>query len=165
MEKIISLSRRIKTPHIRHFGTISRVPVQPYSKYVPIRINVKKTYDDYKSWGMLTSIDIHKCDPDLIRSETSLKSYVNDLCNAIKMKKYGDTHVVNFGANDEVEGYSVFQFIETSCISGHLANKTNSAYWDIFSCSSYDPKSITEFTAAWFRGKEYSYNVLLRGTQ
>ena len=79
------------------------------------------------------------------------------------MNKYGDTKIVNFGANKEVEGYSVFQFIETSCISGHLANKDNSAYWDLFSCSPYDPKEAAEFTVKWFKGKNYSYNVLLRG--
>jgi len=32
----------------------------------------------------------------------------------------------------------MIQLIETSLISGHFANLTNSAYIDIFSCKGYD---------------------------
>ena len=38
------------------------------------------------------------------------------------------------------------QLIETSLISGHFANDTNSAYLDIFSCKGYDPAVVEEFS-------------------
>ncbi len=37
------------------------------------------------------------------------------------------------------------QLIETSLISGHFANKTNTVYLDVFSCKYYDPRAVGEF--------------------
>ena len=79
------------------------------------------------------------------------------------MEKYGKTWIVRFGDNEAVQGYSVSQIIQTSQISAHFAEKTDSSYVDIFSCREYDPKVEAKFTADFFRSKDYTYNVLLRG--
>jgi len=135
----------------------------PYSRYVPIRIDAQKEYNKCAAWGMLTSIDAHSCDPELIRSKIGLQNYVDQLCSQIQMEKYGKTRIVHFGTNEDVEGFSLAQFIQTSLVSGHFSNKTNSCYLDIFSCSPYDPKVAAAFTASFFSAKNYNYSVLLRG--
>jgi S-adenosylmethionine/arginine decarboxylase-like enzyme len=75
-----------------------------------------------------------------------------ELCDLIEMKRFGETHVVHFGEDERVAGYSMLQLIETSCISAHFANETNTSYIDIFSCKEYDPEVASNFTKNFFKG-------------
>jgi S-adenosylmethionine/arginine decarboxylase-like enzyme len=111
---------------------------------------------------MLTSIDAYGCDPAKIRSKEELQRFVIELCDLLKMKRFGPTSIEHFGES-EVAGYTVAQMISTSMISAHLANKTNAGYFDLFSCKEYDPAKAAKFTADFFKSKTYDYQVLLRG--
>jgi len=122
----------------------------------------KEKYARDNIWGLLTSIDLHHCNPDLIRNSEAIKQYVDELCQLIKMKKFGDTQVVHFGEDERVSGFSMIQLIETSLISGHFANQTNHAYIDIFSCKYYDPQVAADFTQEYFKAKEIKIHYVLR---
>ncbi len=111
---------------------------------------------------METIIDVKNCDPELIRSSQAITKYVHALCDLIQMKRFGDTVVVHFGQKEEIAGYSMTQLIESSLISGHFANATNSIYINIFSCKPYDPYQAALFTQDFFKGEEHSMNVVLR---
>lgn len=104
------------------------------------------------AWGLLTSIDLESCDPATIRDADAIKKYVVELCELIEMKRFGECHVVHFGEDERVAGYSMLQLIETSCISAHFANETNTSYIDIFSCKAYSPEVASEFTKNFFKG-------------
>lgn len=114
------------------------------------------------AWGLLTSIDLESCNPELIRDAEAIRRYVIELCDLIEMKRFGECHVVHFGEDERVAGYSMFQLIETSCISAHFANATNTSYIDIFSCKCYDPKVAAEFTKNFFQGGEMRVHVVNR---
>lgn len=114
------------------------------------------------SWGLLSSIDVHGCNPDTIRDADAIKQYVIELCELIDMKRFGECTVVNFGEEEKVAGYSMVQLIMTSCISGHFANATNAAYIDVFSCKDYDPEVVKEFTLKYFGGKDANLTVTVR---
>lgn len=122
---------------------------------------VYKTYVSTNAWGMATSIDCSNCD-DTIKNKDELNRYVVELCKLIDMKRFGDCTIVNFGEDEKVAGYSLVQLIETSCISGHFANKTNSAYIDIFSCKPYNPKVAVDFTKKFFKSSDANACVVLR---
>ena len=124
--------------------------------------NYKQEFDAMNAWGILSSIDIHCCDPNLIRDEAAIKDFVQQLCDLIKMKRYGDTVVVHFGEDERVAGFSMTQLIETSLISAHFANQTNNVYLDIFSCKYYEPEVAAEFAKTYFKGEDYNLNVALR---
>jgi S-adenosylmethionine decarboxylase len=113
-------------------------------------------------WGMLTSVDLYDCNPDTIRDADKIKQYVAELCRLIDMKRFGECQVVHFGEEERVAGYSMIQLIETSLISGHFANLTNSAYIDIFSCKAYDPDTVVEFSRAFFRASFVEVHVTKR---
>lgn len=106
-------------------------------------------------WGLLTSIDLEDCNPALIRSKASIEDFTIKLCELIKMKRFGECHVVHFGEEERVAGLSMFQLIETSSISAHFANESNRIYLDVFSCKLYDPKVVAEFTKEYFNGSRY----------
>jgi S-adenosylmethionine decarboxylase len=108
-----------------------------------------------ESWGLLVSLDLFGCDPKMINDEKKLKEYVVKLCDEIlNMKRYGDCHAELFGeAGTPLAGYSIFQFIETSCVSGHFSESDGSAYVDIFSCAEFDPLKAEKFTTEYFKAK------------
>src|SRR3989344_7771383 len=81
-------------------------------------------YKDSGAWGLLTSIDLHGCDGATIRDADAIKRFVAELCERIKMKRFGECTVVDFGEDERVSGFSMVQLIETSCISAHFANQT-----------------------------------------
>lgn len=122
----------------------------------------ERVYYHSKSWGILTSIDLKECNEKTIRSHDHLKRYLVDLCNLIDMKRFGEPTIVFFGEEAKVMGYSITQLIETSLISGHFANETNSAFIDIFSCKIYDPMKAAHFTKDFFEATSAKVGVILR---
>ncbi len=122
----------------------------------------EKEYHDLKSWGMLTSIDLKKCNPKIIKSYDHLKKYLHDLADVIQMKRFGDPTIITFGEEDEVLGYSMTQFIETSLIAGHFADETNSGFIDIFSCKVYNPMTAATFTQDYFEAESCKVGVIFR---
>jgi S-adenosylmethionine/arginine decarboxylase-like enzyme len=124
--------------------------------------NLREQYTASDSWGLLTSIDLHHCNAQTIRDAEKIKQFVIELCDLIEMKRFGDCTVVNFGEDERVAGYSMFQLIETSCISGHFANQTNAVYLDIFSCKFYEPKVAADFAQKFFGAADYNESHTLR---
>ena len=54
------------------------------------------------------------------------------------------------------------QLIETSLISAHFANQSNTTYLDVFSCKAYDPKTVVEFAKSFFKAKKVKRHTVLR---
>jgi S-adenosylmethionine/arginine decarboxylase-like enzyme len=113
-------------------------------------------------WGISSSIDIYECDPGKIRDARAIRGFVIDLCDLIEMKRFGETQVVHFGEEERVAGYSMLQLIETSLISAHFANQTNTVYLDVFSCKAYDPEAARKFAQEYFAGKRSILHVTER---
>jgi S-adenosylmethionine/arginine decarboxylase-like enzyme len=113
-------------------------------------------------WGIATSIDIYHCNPRTIRSAAKIKQFVAELCRLIEMKRFRETQVVHFGEEERVAGYSMVQLIETSLISAHFANMTNTTYLDVFSCKAYDPEVVADFAQKFFGGTRRIVHVNLR---
>lgn len=113
-------------------------------------------------WGLLTSLDIYDCNPEIIRNADRIRRYVVELCDLIEMRRFGECQVVHFGEDERVAGYSMIQLIETSLISGHFANLTNAAYIDVFSCKPYEPEKVARFSQAFFEGQSVRFHVTER---
>ena len=113
-------------------------------------------------WGILTSVDLYGCNPETIRDAELIKRFVVELCELIDMKRFGECQVVHFGQDERVAGYSMIQLIETSLISGHFANQSNAAYLDIFSCKSYEPDEVAEFSRTFFEAEFSEVHVTRR---
>jgi S-adenosylmethionine/arginine decarboxylase-like enzyme len=118
--------------------------------------------DHQPLWGIASAIDIYNCDPDKIRDDKTIRRFVVELCDVIEMKRFGETQVVHFGEDERVAGYSMVQLIETSLISAHFANLTNTTYLDVFSCKPYDPEMVQNFAQNFFGGTHSILNVTLR---
>lgn len=113
-------------------------------------------------WGVETSIDLSECDPKIIRSEKKMREFLIKVCDHIKVKRWGDPIVANFGDHDSIAGFSIVQLIETSLVSGHFVDKTNAAYINLFSCKSFDPIKAATFTKKFFKAKGMEFIVNYR---
>ena len=113
-------------------------------------------------WGLMTNLDLYRCNPKSIRDSEKIRQYVVELCELIDMQRFGECQVVHFGRDERVEGYSMIQFIETSLISGHFANLTNTAYIDVFSCKPYDPDELAQFSKTYFEAEAINMRFVER---
>lgn len=143
----------------------SRILTQKF-KYTAVLLtgHMKTKYSPTgESWGLLVSLDLFGCDSKIINDGKALQQYAIELCDVINMKRYGPCHCELFGeAGTPLAGYSIFQFIETSCISGHFSGSDNSAYVDVFSCSEFDPEVVEKFTVEYFKAEQCTKHVIPR---
>ncbi len=115
------------------------------------------------AWGISSGFDIYDCDPETIRDADKIRQFVVELCDLIQMKRFQDTMVVHFGEDERVAGFSMIQLIETSLVSAHFANQTNTTFLDVFSCKPYDTEAVALFAKEFFGGSRVISHVNLRG--
>ena len=113
-------------------------------------------------WGLLSCIDLYHCDPEIIRNEQKIRKFVAELCDLIDMRRFGETQVINFGEDERVAGFSMTQLIETSLISAHFANLSNTTYLDVFSCKLYDPQTVADFAKKFFKAEKVNLQIVNR---
>jgi S-adenosylmethionine/arginine decarboxylase-like enzyme len=113
-------------------------------------------------WGHQSCIDLYDCNPETIRDAAKIKQFVAEMCILIDMKPFGETKIVHFGDNERVAGFSMTQLIETSLISAHFANQTNTVYLDVFSCKYYDSEKASDFAKRFFEAKETRLQIISR---
>mgnify|MGYP001777364636 FL=1 len=121
-----------------------------------------KKYNDESQWGLHIAIDLGECDHEKISDGEYIKQFAIDLADHIHMKRYGEPIAVRFGAEPKVEGYSLIQLIETSCIAGHFAEDTDRAFIDVFSCREYPPEATAQYCKEYFGAKRMEYATLFR---
>ena len=121
-----------------------------------------KKYNDESQWGLHIAIDLGECDHEKISDGEYIKQFAIDLADHIHMKRYGEPIAVRFGAEPKVEGYSLIQLIETSCIAGHFAEDTDRAFIDVFSCREFPPEDTARYCKEYFGAKTMEYATLFR---
>jgi S-adenosylmethionine/arginine decarboxylase-like enzyme len=101
-------------------------------------------------WGTELTLDCGKCDPKAIRDPYVIEMFVKELVVAIDMKAYGPPQIVHFGTEDKM-GYTLVQLIETSNITAHYSEDTDSAFINVFSCRKFDPQIVGRVVLDYFK--------------
>jgi S-adenosylmethionine decarboxylase len=130
------------------------------SKTYPI--SWKRAFEQKNPWGVLTSVDIYQCNPDLIRNAETIERFTRELCDRMEMKPIQDCQIIHFGEDEKNQGLSLTQIVETSMISGHFDNTSNTVYLDVMSCKFYEPREVAEFAMSFFKGDHYKLQIALR---
>ena len=116
-----------------------------------------------KHWGKSAHIDLVGCDHDRLTSAPLLEEFILEVISKIGMKAHGSCHIERFGSPDQnLEGFSAMQFIETSSITVHLDEIGNRGYIDIFSCKNFAEQDAFDFAKEFFVAKEGTVTVLER---
>jgi S-adenosylmethionine/arginine decarboxylase-like enzyme len=102
-------------------------------------------------WGMLAAIDLHDGDRARLADADTIRRFVPALIDAIGMQAHGPLMIDRFG-DDELEGWSALQFIETSSITIHADEVFGRCFVDVFSCRSFDPDRAAALAVEHFGG-------------
>jgi S-adenosylmethionine decarboxylase len=105
----------------------------------------------YAPWGMLAAIDLHGSDRTLLADPDTIRRFVPALITAIGMRAHGPLMIDRFG-DDELEGWSAMQFIETSSITIHADEAFGRCFIDVFSCRPFDPDVAAAIAVEHFGG-------------
>lgn len=105
-------------------------------------------------WGRSASVDLHHCDPELVKSPAAIRRFVKALAKELKMHLVGPAEIKRFD-HGKLRGYSMMQFIKTSTITAHFDELGNRAFIDIFSCKTYSAKKVALFCKKFFKSKDY----------
>lgn len=117
-------------------------------------------------YGQELVLDLYGCD-NRFSVETVLR-FFEHLCPLLRMKPYK----VYFWSADElpveeipeiVHGMSAVQFILTSSITVHTADKYGLLMLNIFSCGEFDPQAAINFSMDWFKAKSHVQHLIQRG--
>ncbi len=119
-------------------------------------------YEASRAWGLSTAVDVYGCDPGAIRDRERIVQFTHELCDTLGVKRFGETQVVRFGADPRVYGYSMVQLIETSLVSAHFAEDSNTVYLDLFRCKWYDAQAAADLAMKFFRADIIRVRTCLR---
>ncbi|MCI0388721.1 MAG: S-adenosylmethionine decarboxylase [Acidobacteria bacterium] len=122
----------------------------------------RTAYEATCAWGISTAVDVYGCDPDAIRSRERIAQFTRELCDLLGVKRFGETQIVRFGDDPRVYGYSMVQLIETSLVSAHFSEDSNTVYLDLFSCKWYDAEAAAEYAKDFFRAERIRMQTCLR---
>ena len=109
---------------------------------------------------MLAAINLHDADRARLADPDSIRRFVPAVIAAIGMHAHGPLMIDRFG-NDELEGWSAMQFIETSSITIHADEVFGRCFVDVFSCRRFDPDVAAAIAVMHFGGRP-SLTVLQR---
>jgi len=115
-----------------------------------------------RSWGQHLIIDAFDCDSAALRSKATINSFVKELVPAIDMVAYGPPDIVHFGSG-HTQGYTLVQLIETSNITAHFAEDSNSIFLDVFSCKAFDKAVALRVFKKYFQPRRMKTRFFNRG--
>ncbi|MBP7034966.1 MAG: S-adenosylmethionine decarboxylase, partial [Methanospirillum sp.] len=58
---------------------------------------IMEEFKSRNAWGLYTSVDLKNCNPETIRDAGKIREFVVQLCDLIKMKRFGEPQIINFG--------------------------------------------------------------------
>jgi len=104
------------------------------------------------SWGYHLTLDCKAGDMDAVTNSDTIKEFSNTLVERIDMVPYGDPIVEHFATHDpDKAGYTLVQLIETSNITCHFCDKDGNFYMDVFSCKTFDTRTVIDLVNTFFK--------------
>ncbi len=105
------------------------------------------------AWGFHLILDCYDADKTKITDAENIAAFAKTLVKRIHMKAYGDPQVIHFGEDDK-QGYTLVQLIETSNIVAHFCDDSGNFYLDVFSCKPYENAIVIETVKEFFFPKK-----------
>lgn len=114
-------------------------------------------------WGYQLILSLEGCPDNIIMDLHSVKEFVLNTVDLLKMQPIGEPISRFFKDNNGV-GCSVIQLLSESHVSCHTSGHpdNNAAFIDVFSCDYYDPEKILPYIKTVFSPNKMSYIFVLR---
>lgn len=113
-------------------------------------------------WGYHLMLDCSGCDIDSISNKEVIYKFIKDLVEKIDMTAHGEPIIEHLLPGDPKQGYSLMQLITTSNICAHFMELDGTAYFDIFSCKTFDVETAKTVVDQYFNPKKTRVNFITR---
>jgi len=114
-------------------------------------------------WGYHTVFDCWDCDRTAIQDKNTVRNFITTLVKDIDMVPIGNPQISQTAiGQDDKEGFTAIQIIETSSITAHFINSTGSLYLDVFSCKKFDREIVQMLIKQFFNPKSIRKESLIR---
>ena len=114
-------------------------------------------------WGYHTVFDCWDFDRTAIQDKNTVIKFITTLVNDIDMVPIGSPQITQTAiGQDDKEGFTAIQIIETSSITAHFINSTGSLYLDVFSCKKFDREIVQMLIKQFFNPKSIRKESLIR---
>jgi len=113
-------------------------------------------------WGYHLMLDCSGCEIDKVSDRDNIYAFVKDLVQRIDMTAHGEPVIEHLLPGDPKQGYSLMQLITTSNISAHFMEIDGTAYFDIFSCKTFDIDTAKSVVDEYFNRKKMRVNFITR---
>jgi len=111
-------------------------------------------------FGYHLMLDCSGCEN--IDSRDNIYNFVKELVKRIDMTAHGEPIIEYLLPGDPKQGFSLMQLITTSNISGHFMELDGTAYFDIFSCKTFDIEDAKNVVNEFFNPKKMRVNFVTR---
>ena len=114
-------------------------------------------------WGYHSVFDCWDCDRTAIQDKNKVRNFITTLVKDIDMVPIGNPQISQTAiGQDDKEGFTAIQIIETSSITAHFINSTGSLYLDVFSCKKFDREIVQMLIKQFFNPKSIRKESLIR---
>ena len=114
-------------------------------------------------WGYHSVFDCWDCDRTAIQDKNTVRNFITTLVKDIDMVPIGNPQISQTAiGQDDKEGFTAIQIIETSSITAHFINSTGSLYLDVFSCKKFDREIVQILIKQFFNPKSIRKESLIR---
>ena len=107
-------------------------------------------------------LDCSGCDIQSVASRDNIYRFVKDLVTRIDMTAHSEPVIEHLLPGDPKQGYSLMQLITTSNICAHFMELDGTAYFDIFSCKTFDIEVAKQVVQEYFRPRKMRVNYITR---
>ena len=115
-----------------------------------------------EAFGQHLIVDAAGCNEG-ISDRDVIAAFARDLVKAIDMKAYGAPWIEHFGHDlPKASGFTLVQLIETSNITAHFCDGSGEAYFDIFSCKTFNEAVAIEVIQQYFEPVKCQTQCMIR---
>lgn len=97
-----------------------------------------------------------------IDSRENIYRFTKDLIQRIDMTAHGEPIIEYLLPGDPKQGFSLMQLITTSNIAGHFMELDGTAYFDVFSCKTFDAQTVQAVVQEYFAPERMRVNFITR---
>jgi S-adenosylmethionine/arginine decarboxylase-like enzyme len=97
-----------------------------------------------------------------IDSRENIYNFTKELITRIDMTAHGEPIIEYLLPGDPKQGFSLLQLITTSNIAGHFMELDGTAYFDIFSCKTFEAEIVKATVQEFFAPKKMRVNFITR---
>ncbi len=121
----------------------------------------QQRYQSADAWGMLASIDVYECPPELLTAG-NINTVLEDVSKVLDVEFCGSGCCSEFTDPEKGSGLRFTRMLDAGTITGRYSLERKTFYCDIFLGRFFDPRKVSETLINTLNGSYYRLQVAMR---